>query len=55
MNKEKDPGMESGYSEIQLDTNANKLTDSNSVKASKVFDLKKKEPKEKIILDSKTQ
>ena len=47
MNKERDPMMESGYSEIQLDKKANKLTDQNPVKAVNIFDSAKKDKKNK--------
>lgn len=55
MDKEREHIMESGYSEAQLDKNANKLSDANSVKAANVFDPKKKIVKEKVILDSTSQ
>lgn len=48
MDKEREPIMESGYSETQLDKQANRLTDQNQVKAVNIFDplkIKKKSTK----------
>jgi hypothetical protein len=67
MDKEREGIFESGYSEEELDKQANKLTDQNQVKPARnasasvaggavnIFDPKKKSEKEKIILDSQNQ
>lgn len=55
MDKERMPNMEAGYSEEELDKQANKLADSNSVKAGNIFDPKKKIIKEEVILDTQNQ
>ncbi len=50
MDKEREPIFESGFSEEELDKQANKITDTNQVKAVNIFDpkqIKKKEDEEK--------
>jgi hypothetical protein len=42
MDKEREGIFESGYSEEELDKQANKLTDQNQVKAVNIFDASKK-------------
>ena len=55
MDKEREPIFESGFSEKQLDQQADKTRNLNQVKAGNIFDPKKKLSKEKVILDSTTQ
>ncbi len=47
MDKEHEPIFESGYSEEELDKQANKLTDQNQVKAVNIFDPSKNNKQQK--------